>query len=433
MARNEKRKSASGRAAALRIGDGKRKAKQRAGADETKSKARAASAKRSPAELAGEYERVALALQGGGALGAYQAGVYQGLDEADIEPNALSGISIGAINLALIAGNPPGRRLERLKQFWETVSEPAFFPRLVDWQALANHAPDGSHARTVANLGAAMRAALEGQRGFFLPRPATAWLEFFNHGQYPRSYYDTGPLKETLGRLVDFGRLNSGECRVSVGAVNIRTGNFVFFESGKDRLTADHLMASAALPPGFPPVEIAGECYWDGGLVSNTPLGQILDAEPRQDTLAFQVDLWSAQGELPENLLDVLDRQKEILYSSRTRAVTSRITQTQRMRRALDALLAELPAGRRKSPAAMRAQREACRKVFNIVHLIYRSRHHELESKDYAFGPTSMREHWEAGLADMRATLADPRRLGKPSPEAGVVTHDVHRETVVRG
>ena len=429
MARNEKRKAMSGRAAALRSGNGKREATAR----EPVRVATGPRAKRTPAELAGDYERVALALQGGGALGAYQAGVYEGLAEAGIEPNALSGISIGAINVALIAGNPPGRRLERLRQFWETVSEPAFFPRLVDWQALANHAPDASHARTVANLGAAMRAAFEGQRGFFVPRPPTAWLELFNGGHQPTSLYDTGPLKETLTRLVDFGRLNAGEIRVSVGAVNIRTGNFVFFDNAKERLTADHLMASGALPPGFPPVEIAGECYWDGGLVSNTSLGQLLDCEPRQDTLAFQVDLWSARGELPGNLLDVLDRQKEILYSSRTRAVTSRIMQVQRMRRTIDALLQELPAGRLKRPAAIRARHEACRKVFNIVHLIYQSRHHELESKDYAFGPTSMREHWEAGLADMRATLADPRRLGKPAPEVGVVTHDVHRETVTRG
>ncbi len=423
MARNEKRKAMSGRAAALKSGNGKRKATAKAAADAASNPR----AKRTPAELARDYERVALALQGGGALGAYQAGVYEGLAEAGIEPTALSGISIGAINVALIAGNPPGRRLERLRRFWETVSEPAFFPRLVDWQALANHAPESSNARAVANFASAMSALFEGQRGFFVPRRPVTWLDLLNHAQ-PTSYFDTRPLKETLAALVDFGRLNSGEIQVSVGAVNIRSGNFAFFDNRQERLTAEHIMASGALPPGFPPVEIAGESYWDGGLVSNTPLGQILGGDLRQDTLAFQVDLWSARGELPGNLLDVLERQKEILYSSRTRAVTDHIVEMQKLRRLLREIIESLPEARRSDPAVQRARHHACGKVYNVVHLIYRSKGHELESKDYAFGPTAMREHWEAGLADMRATLADPRRLAKPAPEVGVVTHDVHRE-----
>ncbi|MGD9742014.1 MAG: patatin-like phospholipase family protein [Dongiaceae bacterium] len=394
---------------------------------------RNAETRRSPAELARDYETVALALQGGGALGAYQAGVYEGLAEAGIEPDTLSGISIGAINLALIAGNAPKDRVAKLRGFWEWISEPALLPRLVDWQWLAEFVPVELQARRFANVAAAMRASFEGQRGFFEPRPLSAWVDLLNDGRRPTGYYDTRPLAATLERFVDFDRLNDGALRLSVGAVNVRSGNFVFFENRQRRLGPEHIMASGALPPGFPPVEIEGEFYWDGGIVSNTPLGQLLCAEPRRDTLAIQVDLWSARGEMPTNLLDVLERQKEILYSSRTRAVTTRVVEEQKLRRSIAELLALLPKSKQAGAAVERARRQATRKVVNVLHLIYQGKHHEIESKDYAFGPTSVREHWAAGLADMRRTLADPRRLMKPATEAGIVTHDIHRDAAERG
>ncbi|MEY9800280.1 putative acylesterase/phospholipase RssA [Bradyrhizobium ottawaense] len=238
------------------------------------------------------YDVVALVLQGGGALGAYQAGVYEGLHEAGIRPNWLAGISIGALNAAVIAGSPEGERVQRLREFWETIC--AFS---IEWPAgegLANALPFAFDISSVRNALAATRALVQGQPGFYKPRfPSPLWSPF--SGDAATSFYDTAPLQQTLERLVDFDRLNSGETRVSVGAVNVRTGNLTYFDTAERRLGAKHFMASGALPPGFPAVEIDGEHYWDGGVVSNTPLSRVLSGEPR-DTLTFQIDLWSAMG-----------------------------------------------------------------------------------------------------------------------------------------
>ncbi|MCC6212961.1 MAG: patatin-like phospholipase family protein, partial [Burkholderiales bacterium] len=264
------------------------------------------------------YERVALVLQGGGALGAYQAGAYQGLHESGIEPDWVAGISIGAVNAALIVGNPPEQRVERLRDFWELAGEPAF-----GWPVTAFQMPQSAFAalagaRELASLAPAAQSLCCGQLGFFVPRMPPPWARVKgNPGA--TSFYDAGPLEETLARLVDFERLNAGSVRLTVGAVNVRTGNFVRFDSADTLIRSAHLMASAALPPAFAAVGIDGEHYWDGGLVSNTPLESVLDTEPRRDTLAFQVDLWSARGQLPETLLDALEREKDIRYSSRTR------------------------------------------------------------------------------------------------------------------
>ena len=376
---------------------------------------------------ASQYETVALVLQGGGALGAYQAGVYEGLHEAGIRPNWFAGISIGAINAAIIAGNPPERRLERLREFWDLISRPALFPRALDWQELTGFLPLAQGARTWANILSAGRTLVEGQAGFFLPRSPVEWFGAFD-GSGPVSYYDSTPLQETLERLVDFDRLNGSDVRMSVGAVNLRSGNFVFFDSANMRLGPRHIMASGALPPGFPPVDIDGEQYWDGGLVSNTPLAYVLETTPRNDTLAFQVDLWSARGPLPQNLPDALERQKDIQYSSRTRMLTSSAIERQRVRRTIHASLAQLPPEIAARPEVQRLRELACTKAFNVVHLIYQTKHYEGQSKDYEFGPTSLREHWQAGLADIRRTLAKPERLARPPGDTGVTTHDYHRE-----
>jgi NTE family protein len=239
------------------------------------------------------YDVVALVLQGGGALGAYQAGVYEGLHEAGIRPTWLAGISIGALNAAVIAGSPETERVDRLRQFWETICAAS-----VDWpttEGLATAMPFAFDLRSARNSAAAMRALLQGQRGFFKPRFPPPFLSLFT-GDAATSFYDTTPLRETLERLVDFDRLNSGDVRVSVAAVNVRTGNLVYFDTAERRLRPEHFMASGALPPGFPPIEVDGEYYWDGGMVSNTPLSRVLSSEPRRDTLTFQVDLWSAKG-----------------------------------------------------------------------------------------------------------------------------------------
>lgn len=372
------------------------------------------------------YDVIALVLQGGGALGAYQAGVYEGLHEAGIRPTWLAGISIGALNAAIIAGSPESQRVDRLREFWETICA---LP--VDWpvsEGLAGALPFTLDLRPARNTLAAFRALVVGQGGFFKPRFPPPLLSPFS-GDAATSFYDTAPLRDTLERLVDFDRLNDGDLRVSVAAVNVRSGNLVYFDTADRRLRPEHFMASGALPPGFPAVEIDGEYYWDGGVVSNTPLSRVLSHEPWRDTLTFQVDLWSAKGRLPYDLMEVASRQKEIQYSSRTRAITTQILQMQKMRRALQRLMAELPDAAKDDREIREIAELATDRSCNIVHLIYQSKAFEGHSKDYEFGPEAMREHWQSGLEDIRRTLADPRRLSRPAPEVGIVTHDVHRES----
>ncbi|WP_409079870.1 DUF3734 domain-containing protein [Pusillimonas sp. SM2304] len=375
------------------------------------------------------YETIALVLQGGGALGAYQAGVFQGLQEAGIEPSTLSGISIGALNTAIIAGNPPETRLARLREFWETICQPNFGISLDPFfeQSLFNLNDTVRQTLSALHAGSAL---LNGQKGFFQPRfppaptqmpgdPATA------------SYYDTSALKDTLERLCDFDRINAQTQQVSVGAVNVRTGNFVYFDNTRIKLRAEHFMASGALPPAFAAVEIDGEYYWDGGLVSNTPLTQVLDSRPLRDTLVFQVDLWSARGQPPANMSEVSDRIKDIRYSSRTRMVTEQLRWSQYLRHLLQHLLDEIPADVRDSNMYCRmAQDLACGKRYNVIHLIYRNQPYEKHYKDFQFGLATMRGHWNSGLQDIRQTLADPQRLAMPENASGFVTHDVHREEI---
>lgn len=371
------------------------------------------------------YDVIALVLQGGGALGAYQAGVYEGLHEAGIRPTWLAGISIGALNAAVIAGSPEAQRVDRLRAFWETICAAP-----VDWPGnggLTGTLPFAFDLRAARNTTAATRALLIGQSGFFKPRFPPPFLSPFP-GEAATSFYDTTPLRDTLTQMLDFDLLNSGAVRVSVGAVNVRTGNLVYFDTAERRLRPEHFMASGALPPGFPAVEIDGEYYWDGGVVSNTPLSRVLSDEPRRDTLTFQVDLWPAKGRLPHDLLAVSNRQKDIQYSSRTRAITNHMLQMQKMRQALQHLMAKLPDAAKNDQGVMAISDLASHHAYNIVHLIYQSKIFEGHSKDYEFGLDAMREHWQCGLDDMRRTLADPRRLNRPPPELGIVTHDVHHE-----
>lgn len=372
------------------------------------------------------YKTVALVLQGGGALGAYQAGVYQGLAEAGIEPNWIAGISIGALNTAILAGNAPKDRLPKLKQFWETICQPAVLAPTAEFvQVFVENL--GGEARKAFNAFEAWRALIEGQRGFFVPRFPPPLLGHLP-GPADASFYDTSLLKTTLEALADFDRINSGETRVSVGAVNVASGNFEYFDNTRQVLRPEHFMASGALPPGFPAVEIDGEFYWDGGLVSNTPLTKIISTTPRVDTLAFQVDLWSARGPLPTNLFDVQERQKDIQYSSRTRAVTAQMHREQAYRRLLGEVLERVPAHIRETdPWCKRAQEVACTRRYNIIHLIYQDKEWDSLSKDYEFGPLTMRNHWQSGLDDIHHTLARPEWLEPPDDETGFVTHDVHR------
>jgi NTE family protein len=362
------------------------------------------------------FECIALLLQGGGALGSYQAGVYEALAEAGIHPEWVAGISIGAINSALIAGNPPGRRVERLRAFWEAISDSPF-----NTPPSFRVLPVTDDYHRAINQIRAFEVLLFGTPHFFKPRIPHPML-LPSSPVDAVSHYDTAPLRATLLELVDFDLLNSGSTRLSVGAVNVKTGNFVSFDNTTQKIGPEHIMASGSLPPGFPATEVDGEYFWDGGLVSNTPLQWVFDERPRRDTLAFQVDLWSARGELPRNLIDAEVRQKEIQFSSRTRAGTNHVKRAQRLRQAFTNVVRQLPPEMRDLEDVKLLQEEADDKIFNIVHLIYRSAGYEGMAKDYEFSRRTMEEHWRAGYEDAARALGHPEVLQPADRERGGVS-----------
>jgi len=353
-------------------------------------------------------------LQGGGALGAYQAGVFEALSRFYCEPAWLAGISIGAINAALIAGNPAGARVARLREFWELVSSSPQMPAV----ALS------TGARESLNETNAAQVMMFGVPGFFAPRfPPAPFQPRGTPGAI--SYYDTEPLRQTIERLVDFDLVNSGAVRLSVGAVNVRSGNFEYFDSARQRIDARHIMASGALPPGFPPVEIDGEHYWDGGLVSNTPLQYVLDQKSDRRRVVFQVDLFAATGALPTTLAEVNERERDIRFSSRTRLNTTNELDRHVVALTARRLIAKLPQALRDDPDARALSAMHCECGVDVVHLIYRSKHYESQSKDYEFSRLSMQEHWDAGRADMAHTLHDPRWVGHRPSIDGVHVFDL--------
>ncbi|MBP2276101.1 patatin-like phospholipase family protein [Sphingomonas sp. PL20] len=365
------------------------------------------------------FECIALVLQGGGALGAYQAGVYEALAEASLHPDWVAGISIGAINAALIAGNAPEVRVEKLRAFWQTVTADPW----ADWFGPPSQF-GGDLVRHWANQWHAVSAVLHGAAGFFAPRQVPAYFALTGTAD-AISFYDTSALKTTLERLVDFDRINAGEMRFSVGAVNVATGNLVYFDNRTHEIRPEHIIASGALPPAFAPVEIEGEYYWDGGVVSNTPLQWVVESAERQDTLAFQVDLWSARGSIPRSLPEVMTRQKEIQYSSRTRARSDQFRKEQQLRSALTELISKLPEHLRDTPEYAVLAPESERKVYNIIQLIYQSRRTEGDSKDFEFSAHSMDDHWAAGLSDTIRTLRHAEVLERPTSADGIFTFDI--------
>jgi NTE family protein len=366
------------------------------------------------------FECIALLLQGGGALGSYQAGVYAALAEAELHPDWVAGISIGAINGALIAGNAPERRVEQLRKFWEQITA----THVVDaWLTPLSRGSDT--VRGWMNQASAAMALVAGAPAFFTPRSMAPWFAPAG-GAGATSYYDTAKLRSTLENLVDFDRINAGPVRFTVGAVNVRSGNLVCFDTETHRIGPEHVMASGALPPGFPAVEIEGELYWDGGLVSNTPLQWVVENVPRRDTLAFQVDLWSARGDFPRDVAEVETRRKEIVYSSRTRASTSSFERIQRLRHAAAKLTVDMPEHLKNSSEMELLRPELELKAYNIIQLIYRAKTYEGHSKDYEFSRRSMEEHWRAGYHDAVRTLRHPEVLMRPNSPAGVFTFDLH-------
>jgi len=361
-------------------------------------------------------DTVGLLLQGGGALGAYQAGVYQGLHEAGLEPDWLAGVSIGSINAALIAGNAPEHRVAALQDFWKTVTlRPV-------WGFL----PLGDELRKLHNLWSSAMTISQGQPGFFTPNVPSPWLR-------PRgaagatAYYDNTALHETLLRLVDFDRINHGPIRFAVGAVDVATGNFAYFDNAETTILPEHIMASGALPPAMPMTQIGTNFYWDGGIVSNTPLQHLLDCIEAEGALVFQVDLFSARGPVPRDMAEVLGRMKDIQYSSRTRLTTDYYHKLHDQRIQLKRLLAKLPDDQLSDEERALKARLANLPAITIIQMIYQQAAHEEQAKDYDFSKSSMRDHWASGLRDTKMTLARRDWLEIPTEESGIVSHDIHR------
>jgi len=338
-------------------------------------------------------DEVALVLQGGGALGAYQAGVYEALHDGGIETDWVAGISIGAVNAAIIAGNPPEQRVPRLREFWDLVT--SALPSMP--------IPFYDSAREVIHEWSAGMVATFGVPGFFTPRLIPPLLAPPGSGA-ALSFYDSTPLAETLDRLIDWDLLNDGPVRLSVGAVEIESGNFHYFDSRTERLDARHIMASGALPPGLPPIEIDGKLWWDGGLVSNTPLGHVVDNQTG-DLLVFQVDLFSASDVLPKTIMDVFAREKEIRYSSRTRQISDHLLKVRRERQQIRKVLDKLPDSLKDDPDVIALESCARDHAINVVHLIYRANAWEGGSRDYEFSARTMLEHWAAGSAAVAETM----------------------------
>lgn len=376
---------------------------------------------------ASEFESVALLLQGGGALGSYQAGVYEALAEAGIQPDWIGGISIGAINGAIIAGNQPALRVEKLRGFWEEVSGNPL------WDFYSCHNPMMQHCsesvRHYLHQISASVSATQGVRGFFKPHPMPPW--FYPPGDpQATSYYSTEGFRETLEKFIDFDRLNADSVRFTTSAVNIRTGNYTIFDSTRQVIRPEHVMASGALPPALPAVEIDGDPYWDGGLISNTPLYWLMDGDTQtntatKDTLIFQVDLWSAEGEEPQDMIEVMSRQKEIQYSSRTRGITNLFKQQQKLQHAFATLYEKLPDDLKQSDEAKLLHANSGHSVHNIVHLIYRARHYQIYAKDYEFSRMAVMDHWREGYKDTINSLRHEEIFRLPTCAEGYNVYDV--------
>lgn len=363
-------------------------------------------------------EKKVLVLQGGGALGAYQAGAYAALHESGFGPDWVAGISIGSINAAIIAGNPLNERVEKLRQFWHLVSADLQGPKIFF----------GKMGRRAYNEISAASGATFGIEGFFKPRMLpTIFGSYMSVAPEELSLYDTSPLRDTLLDLVDFERLNQGHTRLSVGAVNVRSGNFAYFDTAKIEIKPEHIMASGALPEGFPPIEIDGEWYWDGGLVSNTPLQYVIDAQNHEDLCIFQVDLFNAIGEMPKNLIEAAQRVKDIRFSSRTRLNTDIFRQTQAVRRLLNRVLGEFPSELLSAEDYAALEKWSNDSAVTVAHLIYRQRGYEAHSKDYEFSRVSVEDHWKAGEDDVKFLLEQKDWINREKPTEGVQIFDFNR------
>ncbi len=357
------------------------------------------------------YGQVVLVLQGGGALGAYQAGVYQAMHEAGIEPDWVIGTSIGAINAALIAGNAPEDRLARMREFWSRVEQHNGDDLLRFFTGLAN-------------LPANLSTVTLGIPDFFVPNPV-AWLGSHTPlGVERAAYYTTAPLRSTLSELVDIELLNTCKTRLTVGAVNVRTGEMRYFDSRDEPVILDHVLASGALPPAFPAVRIDGDPYWDGGIYSNTPIEAVLDDKPRRDSLIFTVHMWNPEGPEPETLWQVMGRQKDIQYASRARSHIARQKQIHHLRHIIRELAKQLPESVRNDSEVRELTSWGCGTTMHVVRLVAPKLDGEDHTKDIDFTPTGINARWQAGYADTKRMLQRAPWEGPVDSMEGVVVHD---------
>jgi NTE family protein len=368
-----------------------------------------------------KYDFTILVLQGGGALGAYQAGVFEGLVEAGLAPNWIAGVSIGAINAALIAGNAPERRVQRLREFWEIVT--SGLPGELPPEKYSN----GDPLRRWTNRLSAVACATFGVPGFYAPRVPSP-LFASPGGDAALSVYDTAPLASTLDRLIEFRRIDTGSIRLSLGAVDVETGNSAYFDSLETPICPHHVMASGALPPAFAPVEVDGRWYWDGGIVSNSPLWYVLENAPPMRALVVQVDLFSAAGRRPRDLDEVMERRKDIVYSSKTRFNTTRVRELQYLRSSLHRLLGKLPEDMREDPDVKDLEKLCRCTHIDILHLINRRGGYSASSKDYEFSRATMLWRWNAGLEDVRRSFAHPEWLKRSQLAEGIQVYDLARK-----
>ena len=347
--------------------------------------------------------QVVLVLQGGGALGAYQAGVYEALHEAGVEPDWVIGTSIGAINGALIAGNTPENRIAHLREFWGRVEQNSPF--------------------AIASI------FMRGIEPFFVPRLLGFGGVYAQVGLDAASYYRTAPLRETLAELVSLECLNAKRTRLTVGAVNVRSGSMRYFDSRDAALSLDHVMASGALPPAFPAVRIEGEPYWDGGVYSNTPIEAVLDDKPRRDSVIFGVNVWQPSAPEPQSIWQVLGRQKDIQYASRADSHIARQKQIHHLRHVISQLAALLPEDVRESAQCQELASWGCRTTMHVVRLLAPTLDSEDYLKDIDFTPAGIRARWQAGLADTRRTIARAPWEMEVDPMEGVIVHELSART----
>ena len=355
--------------------------------------------------------QVVLVLQGGGALGSYQAGVYQALHEAGIEPDWIIGTSIGAINASLIAGNDPSVRVERLRDFWKRVEQNAI--------PIAPGAWPGVHDTL-----AYWATMLGGIPAFFKPNLLAHWGVHYPLGPDRAGYYSTAPLEATLKDLIDFSLLNRCRPRLTVGAAHLRTSEMRYFDSKHGELGVKHVLASGALPPAFPPVRIDGELYWDGGILSNTPTEAVFDDNPRQNSLIFAVHMWNPEGPEPDSIWEVLHRHKDIQYSSRIATHINRQQQTHNMRRIISELVAQLPADTRNSPRMRELASYGCVTQMHVVRLLAPRLDNENHTKDVDFTAHGIHKRWDAGYRHTQRMLKRAPWEGATDPFAGVVLHE---------